>query len=269
MTGAARAGRAAARSPGRRRLRAAVAPPAWRRPAGVPIEVVRAALPADGLGRRGARPTLDRFRRLVVGHGLGHRAEVAARRPRGRRRRGPRPAGRGRRRRAHRPRAPTPPTCVGPSTVLTPHDGEFARLAGAAPGADRIAAARALAAAHRRRRAAQGPDHGRGRRPTARCCVTTTGDAAAGHRRHRRRARRGDRRRCCAAGPRPVRGRGRRRVPPRPGRRPRLAPTAWSPATCRPPCPPPSPRSAAPASPDPRPHAPEDRCCCETRPCAT
>ncbi|HXQ43841.1 MAG TPA: NAD(P)H-hydrate dehydratase [Acidimicrobiales bacterium] len=31
--------------------------------------------------------------------------------------------------------------------VLTPHDGEFARLAGAPPGVDRIAAARALAAA--------------------------------------------------------------------------------------------------------------------------
>jgi hydroxyethylthiazole kinase-like uncharacterized protein yjeF len=33
----------------------------------------------------------------------------------------------------------------GPATVLTPHDGEFARLAGAPPGADRIAAAAGLA----------------------------------------------------------------------------------------------------------------------------
>jgi ADP-dependent NAD(P)H-hydrate dehydratase / NAD(P)H-hydrate epimerase len=32
-------------------------------------------------------------------------------------------------------------------SVLTPHDGEYARLAGAAPGPDRLAAARALAAA--------------------------------------------------------------------------------------------------------------------------
>ncbi len=34
---------------------------------------------------------------------------------------------------------------VGANCVLTPHDGEFARLTGAAPGADRIAATRALA----------------------------------------------------------------------------------------------------------------------------
>ena len=35
---------------------------------------------------------------------------------------------------------------VGPNCVLTPHDGEFARLAGAPPGTDRIAAARSLSA---------------------------------------------------------------------------------------------------------------------------
>ena len=34
---------------------------------------------------------------------------------------------------------------VGPHTILTPHDGEFARLDGAPPGADRLGAARRLA----------------------------------------------------------------------------------------------------------------------------
>ncbi len=34
---------------------------------------------------------------------------------------------------------------LGPHVILTPHDGEFGRLAGAAPGADRIAATRDLA----------------------------------------------------------------------------------------------------------------------------
>jgi NAD(P)H-hydrate epimerase len=37
------------------------------------------------------------------------------------------------------------PDVVRPTTVLTPHDGEFARLAGAPPGADRFAAVRDLA----------------------------------------------------------------------------------------------------------------------------
>jgi hydroxyethylthiazole kinase-like uncharacterized protein yjeF len=35
---------------------------------------------------------------------------------------------------------------VGPTTVLTPHDGEFERLAGHRPGPDRLAATRDLAA---------------------------------------------------------------------------------------------------------------------------
>ena len=58
--------------------------------------------------------------------------------------------------------------------VLTPHDGEFARLAGGPPGADRIAAARRLGAALRRRGAAQGTDHG-GRRPGGEVLLATAG----------------------------------------------------------------------------------------------
>lgn len=45
------------------------------------------------------------------------------------------------------PGAGGPASVLGGHCILTPHDGEFARLSGAAPGADRIAAARALAAA--------------------------------------------------------------------------------------------------------------------------
>jgi hydroxyethylthiazole kinase-like uncharacterized protein yjeF len=39
------------------------------------------------------------------------------------------------------------PLATGPSVVLTPHDGEYARLMGQAPGPDRVAAARGLAGA--------------------------------------------------------------------------------------------------------------------------
>ena len=41
--------------------------------------------------------------------------------------------------------ASDPAVVVGPRVILTPHDGEFLRLAGHAPGPDRIAATRALA----------------------------------------------------------------------------------------------------------------------------
>jgi NAD(P)H-hydrate epimerase len=106
-----------------------------------PTEVVGTALPDTGW----AAAVLDdarRFRALAIGNGLGltdtHRSEVQR----------------------VVAEAPVPVvvdadalTLLGsgaaevcrPTTVLTPHDGEFARLAGAPPGDDRIQAARDLA----------------------------------------------------------------------------------------------------------------------------
>ncbi len=111
----------------------------------VPVEVVRADLPPEGWAEA-VIDGFDRFSALVIGNGLGTapataaaiRDVVAAAAARG---------------------LPTVVDAdgltalgrqarkvVGPTTVLTPHDGEFARLAGAAPDADRLAATRRLAA---------------------------------------------------------------------------------------------------------------------------
>ncbi len=80
-------------------------------------------------------------------------------------------------------------------TVLTPHDGEYKLLTGQAPVADRLVAARRLAADTRLRRAAQGSGHRR--RRAARCHAGGDGGRRAPrHRRHGRRARRAPR---CAA----------------------------------------------------------------------
>jgi len=113
--------------------------------ADLPLESVRVDVPAAGWAPD-VVAGLGRFGALVIGNGLGTTDEardnirqvVAA------------AAGRG---------LPTVVDAdgltalgveasrfVGPSTVLTPHDREYARLAGHAPGPDRIAAARELAA---------------------------------------------------------------------------------------------------------------------------
>jgi hydroxyethylthiazole kinase-like uncharacterized protein yjeF len=111
----------------------------------LPVEAVRVDLPADDWAAT-VLEGIDRFSAIVVGNGLGTsaataaaiRAVVAGAAVRGV------PAvvdadgltalGR------------DAAGLVGPATVLTPHDGEFARLTGAVPGDDRVAAARGLAA---------------------------------------------------------------------------------------------------------------------------
>jgi len=138
----------------------------------VAVEVVRTEAPAQGwhdtvLGG------LERFKALVVGPGLG---------------RDPATADAVRRTVA----AATVPVVVdgdglhalgtdaasvaGPQTVLTPHDGEFERLAGAPPGADRIGAARSLAATTGATVLLKGSTTVVAG-PTGEVYVTTTGDA--------------------------------------------------------------------------------------------
>ena len=108
----------------------------------VPVEVVRTPLPPVAWWPD-VRRDVERFGALVVGNGLG-RSEALAEDVRSVVANSPVPVvvdadglallGE------------DPARVVGPEVVLTPHDGEFARLAGAPPGPDRLGAARGLAA---------------------------------------------------------------------------------------------------------------------------
>jgi NAD(P)H-hydrate epimerase len=109
---------------------------------GAPVEVVRTSLPADGWADD-VLADLDRFHAVVVGPGLGRDATAAAEV----------------RRLVGAARIPMVvdgdglaalgewPEGLSPGIVLTPHDGEYARLTGQRPGPDRLDAARRLAAA--------------------------------------------------------------------------------------------------------------------------
>jgi hydroxyethylthiazole kinase-like uncharacterized protein yjeF len=112
----------------------------------LPTESVRVDLPVDDWSAE-VVSGLDRFAALVIGNGLGTAPETATEI----RRVVAAAAGRG---------LPTVVDAdalgalgtevarfVGPTTVLTPHDGEYTRLVGEAPGPDRLAAARSLATA--------------------------------------------------------------------------------------------------------------------------
>jgi NAD(P)H-hydrate epimerase len=147
MTGAAHLAAAAALRAGAGYVR--LSTPGSDTDAGAPTECVVTPLPSDGWAAAVLDEGLDRFRSLAVGPGLGRHAGAVQQIRRvltgaslatvvdgdGLTALGPAVvevlAGRA--------------SDAGP-VVLTPHDGEFATLTGAAPPADRFAAVRALAA---------------------------------------------------------------------------------------------------------------------------
>ncbi len=173
MTGAAHLAARAAQRAGAGMVR--VATPGLDGDPGLPIEAVGVAVPAAGWDAV-VLDQLDRAGALVLGPGLGTGAPAVAA--------------------VHQLVASVSVPLVvdgdgltalgaqvvdiigrrpGP-TILTPHDGEFARLAGAAPGSDRIAAALDLAAATGAIVLLKGPTtvvaH-----PDGRARLSTTGDA--------------------------------------------------------------------------------------------
>jgi len=137
---------------------------------GAPIEVVGTELPEHGWADE-VLDTSSRFRALVVGPGLGDRGATEVRRlvaeaiaPVVVDGDGLRALGTDCARAGHL------------TTILTPHDGEFERLSGHRPGADRFDAARRLADATNAVVLLKGPATIVAR-PGGDLLVTTTGDA--------------------------------------------------------------------------------------------
>jgi hydroxyethylthiazole kinase-like uncharacterized protein yjeF len=137
MTGAAHLATRAAQRAGAGYVRLSV--PGGEPGEGAPTEAVSVPLPPSGWVDD-VLAGLDRFKALLAGPGLGRGSDDDVRRL---------------------VAAVTVPMVVdgdgltalgrnprlGPTTVLTPHDGEYERLTGSKPPADRLAAARSLAAA--------------------------------------------------------------------------------------------------------------------------
>ena len=173
MTGAAHLAAAAALRAGAGMVR--VATPGLDHDPGLPTEAVGVAVPTAGWDGP-VLAQLERAGALVLGPGLGraapteaavHQVASSAAVPVVIDGDGLAALGEQARERLVARRAPA---------VLTPHDGEFARLAGRPPGDDRVAAARALAATTTAVVLLKGPTtvvaH-----PDGRACLSTTGDA--------------------------------------------------------------------------------------------
>lgn len=173
MTGAAHLAAAAALRAGAGMVR--VATPGLDHDPGLPTEAVGVAVPTAGWDGP-VLAQLERAGALVLGPGLGraapteaavHQVASSAAVPVVIDGDGLAALGEQARERLVARRAPA---------VLTPHDGEFARLAGHPPGDDRVAAARALAATTTAVVLLKGPTtvvaH-----PDGRACLSTTGDA--------------------------------------------------------------------------------------------